>query len=159
VHTALGTGGEAGLPGVTVLTAAPTTTVRVPQPLDARPFFDRDQLLRLPEEIDPFAPLDYKPPVPPWEFVRGRDLLEGLDLMAIAQQAAALGRVANLGGGGAAAPLAPPPVVVPTDLNQHDRGTALDPALAGVVVVVGGALAVKTSRSDARRRGWLRSNN
>jgi hypothetical protein len=153
VHTSIATA-ESGLPGVTVLTATTSTAVRPPQPLDARPAFDRDLLLRLRDEEDPFAPLDYKPPVPPWEFV-GRDgLFEGLDLLAIAQQAQALGRVADQGRGGAPAPLAPPPAVPPTDLNQHEQ-RSLDPALAGVVVAVGGALAVQVNRSGARRRPWF----
>jgi hypothetical protein len=155
LHTALATAGESGVPGVTVLTATTSINVRPPQSLDARPAFDRDQLLRLPEEIDPFAPLDYRPPVAPGEFVRHHDLFQGLDLIAIMRQAVALGRVAEQGGGGGAAPFAPPAVVVPTDLNQHDRAAPLDPALAAAVVVVGGVLAVKVSSSDARRRPWL----
>jgi hypothetical protein len=155
VHTAIATGAESGVPGVTVLTATTSTAVRVPQPLDARPAFDRDLLLRLRDDEDPFAPLDYKPPVPPWEFVGRDDLLDGLDLLAIAQHAMALGRVADQGDAGAPAPLAPPPAVVPTDLNQRDATAAVDPAMAGVVVAVGGVLAVKVSRSDARRRPWF----
>jgi hypothetical protein len=154
VHTSIATA-ESGLPGVTVLTATTSTAVRPPQTLDARPAFDRDLLLRLRDEENPFAPLDYKPPVAPWEFVGRDDLLEGLDLLAIAQQVQALGRVADQGDGGAQAPLAPPPAVPPTDMNQREQ-TSLDPALAGVVVVVGGALAVHVNRSGTRRpRPWF----
>jgi hypothetical protein len=39
-------------------------------------------------------------------------------------------------------------------MNQREP-TTLDPALAGVVVAVGGALAVQVNRSGARRRPWF----
>jgi hypothetical protein len=155
VHGTIATGAETGLASVTVLTASPSTAPRPNQPLDAHPAFDRDLLLRLHEDTDPFAPLDYKPPASPWDFVAHDRALDGLDLLAIAQQAQALGTVAAVTEYGATPALAPPAAELPTDLNQRAAAPAFDPTLAAVVVTLSGGLAAQAARTDARRRHWL----
>jgi hypothetical protein len=155
VHSTAGIGVESGLPGVTVLTAAPSTAIRPPQPLDVHPAFDRDLLLRLHDEDDPFAPLDYKSPAGDWDLVARGRVLDVLDLLAIAQQALALGRVAARDEPGAAPTVSPAATRLSTDLNQRAASPPFDPALAAIVVAVSGSLAVKTGRSTAKRRSWL----
>jgi hypothetical protein len=150
----LGTG--PGSSSVKVLTAVPTA-VRPPQSLDARPSFDRDAGLRLHDDEEvPFAPIDPAIPALGWDFVAREDAAKALDLMAIVQYADALGRVADLGNFEATTSTSPTLANSPiaTDLTVRDLDLPSDPVLAGVVVTLTGALALRTSRSDVRRRQW-----
>ena len=79
-----------------------------------------------------------------------------LDLLAIGRRAEALGRVADAAELPSQPRCAPGTEPIPTDLSVRDRPPALDPVLAGAVVVVSGTLALQANRSGRRRRWSLR---
>jgi hypothetical protein len=151
-HAAVSSGAESGAAASTSLVPTSNAPVLPPQPLYRAPASDRGPAAPRFFEPEPVHLPDLDTPVLGWELVSRGAPARGLDLIAIANQAAALGRVADQGDAGARPPLAPPPAAVPDDMNRRDQSGPLDPALAGVVVTVTGALAVQVNRADARAR-------
>jgi hypothetical protein len=153
VTTTNASGTGAGGPAVSVLTATPTTAARVvPQPLVAPPTLNREGELSLPGEEESVDPLDWTIPALGLEYVARQPAATDLDLLEIARQAEALGRVAYLGDGAEGPALAPRAVPILTDLTVRDPAPTVDPLLTGVVVAVAGSLALRPDRSDSRRQ-------
>jgi hypothetical protein len=151
---------DPGIVGGSVLGASSSTPGRPAQPLFASPAFDRIAPLRLHEEQEPLVPIEWEMPALGWDWdvasLGDPGML--LDLAAIARRAAELGRVPDLGGSVDAVPAADgpgEPLPMATDLNGGPRAATpppVDPVLAGVVVTVGGALALKVDRPFGGRR-------
>jgi hypothetical protein len=142
---------------LSILTEVPTTPVRPPQSLGDVPDVDYDMPWLTPtdEEAPPLYPEWTTPPFGPEIIVRdGRERL--FDLLAIARNADAMGRLAENGDDSEGPRFAPLTEPIPTDLTVRDATPALDPVLASVVVVVGGALALRPDRPGGRRRWSIR---
>ena len=99
-------------------------------------------------------PLEIKTPALGWDFVSREVPVKALDLIAIAEHAAALGRIAEPGQTGPAAAIAPAAAPVAAEQAVPESDPALDPVLAGAVITLTGALALHTARSNSRGRRW-----
>jgi subtilase family serine protease len=151
-HTTTG----ASSTSVTVLSAVPTTSVRPPQPLDSRRAFDFDAWLRLHDEEKPFESPGLSPLDSAGFFIARREAAIGLDLLAIARNAAMLGRVVDaVGAAGLVRDLDPLVKPVRAEATGPDSTPPLDRALTGLVVSLAGAGTMalhNKGRSERRRR-------
>jgi subtilase family serine protease len=153
VHTLASSGTEAGV-AASSLVATTASPVLPPQSLSRAPGFDRGSAPRFYQEQPRLVPLDFTTPALGWDFVSRSVPVQPLDLMAIAQQAAALGRVAVPGQAGEAAAIAPAVAPVPVEQQAPESTPAFDPVLAGAVITLTGALTLHTARANGRGRRW-----
>jgi hypothetical protein len=150
VHSAASLGTEAGIASSSSLVATTSTPILPPQPLYRAPAMDRGPAApRFFEEPQRFVPLDFTTPALGWDFVSREAPVRALDLIAIAEHAAALGRVADPG---PAEPLAPVGAPAAVEQKVPENSPTLDPVLAGAVITIGGALALRTARNGRSRR-------
>jgi hypothetical protein len=153
VHAA--SGGETGLATATSLAQATSSSSLVPQPLPSRPYSERIGPLRLHEELEPLRPIEWDTPALGWELAARDAAIQHLDLLAIARNVAAMGRISVVGASDASGTVAPDDRTVPGDLNQREAAVSVDPVLAGVVVTVAGTLALRPEGSNESRRRRL----
>jgi subtilase family serine protease len=147
-HTA--TGGLSS--SVTVLSAAPASFIRPPQPLDSRSAFNFDAWLRLHDEDKPFESPGLSPLDSAGLFIAHRETAIRLDLLAIARTAEMLGRIADASP--VLAPLGEPSAREAT-ASDSEAIPPMDPVLTGLMVSVAGAGTMalhNKDRSDRRRR-------